>query len=77
MCGHVRLSSDVSEIKLVFSIPPHRPTPNFAELERGASGCRPTSAPERVAVGRTGYKTRAMEAAQDAIKSARDRAQLN
>jgi putative SOS response-associated peptidase YedK len=29
MCGHVRLSSDVSEIKLVFSIPPHRPTPNF------------------------------------------------
>jgi hypothetical protein len=26
----VRLSSDVSEIKLVFSIPPHRPTPNFA-----------------------------------------------
>jgi putative SOS response-associated peptidase YedK len=30
MCGRVRLSSDVSEIKLVFSIPPHRPTPNFA-----------------------------------------------
>jgi putative SOS response-associated peptidase YedK len=29
MCGRVRLSSDVSEIKLVFSIPPHRPTPNF------------------------------------------------
>jgi hypothetical protein len=29
MCGSVRLSSDVSEIKLVFSIPPHRPTPNF------------------------------------------------
>ena len=27
MCGRVRLSSDVSEIKLVFSIPPHRPTP--------------------------------------------------
>jgi putative SOS response-associated peptidase YedK len=25
-----RLSSDVSEIKLVFSIPPHRPTPNIA-----------------------------------------------
>ena len=25
-----RLSSDVSEIKLVFSIPSHRPTPNFA-----------------------------------------------
>ena len=30
MCGRVRLSSDVSEITLVFSIPPHRPTPNFA-----------------------------------------------
>ena len=30
MCGRVRLSSEVSEIKLVFSIPPHRPTPNFA-----------------------------------------------
>jgi putative SOS response-associated peptidase YedK len=29
MCGRVRLSSDVSEIKLVLSIPPHRPTPNF------------------------------------------------
>lgn len=29
MCGRVRLSSDVSEIKIVFSIPPHRPTPNF------------------------------------------------
>jgi putative SOS response-associated peptidase YedK len=29
MCGRVRLSSDVSEIKLVFSIPPHRPTANF------------------------------------------------
>ena len=26
MCGRARLSSDVSEIKLVFSIPPHRPT---------------------------------------------------
>jgi putative SOS response-associated peptidase YedK len=30
MCGRVRLSSDVSEIKLIFSISPHRPTPNFA-----------------------------------------------
>ena len=29
MCGRVRLSSDVSEIKLVFSIPPGRPTPNM------------------------------------------------
>jgi putative SOS response-associated peptidase YedK len=30
MCGRVRLSSDVSEIKLVFSIPPDRSTPNIA-----------------------------------------------
>jgi putative SOS response-associated peptidase YedK len=30
MCGRVRLSSDVSEIRLVFSIPPERLTPNFA-----------------------------------------------
>jgi putative SOS response-associated peptidase YedK len=30
MCGRIRLSSDVSEIKLVFSIPPDRPTPNIA-----------------------------------------------
>ena len=28
--GHVRLSSDVSEIKLAFSIPPERPAPNIA-----------------------------------------------
>src|SRR6202007_1985762 len=30
MCGRVRLSSVVSEIRLVFSIPPDRPTPNIA-----------------------------------------------
>src|SRR6516164_5168288 len=30
MCGRARLSSDVSEIKLVFRIPPERPTPNIA-----------------------------------------------
>jgi putative SOS response-associated peptidase YedK len=30
MCGRARLSSDVSEIKLVFGIPPERPSPNFA-----------------------------------------------
>jgi putative SOS response-associated peptidase YedK len=30
MCGRARLSSDVSEIKLVFGIPPERPTPNIA-----------------------------------------------
>src|SRR5260370_17325462 len=29
MCGRARLSSDVSEIKLVFSIPAERPTPNI------------------------------------------------
>jgi len=29
-CVAARLSSDVSEIKLVFSIPPHRPTPHIA-----------------------------------------------
>jgi putative SOS response-associated peptidase YedK len=30
MCGRARLSTDISEIKLVFFIPPHRPTPNIA-----------------------------------------------
>jgi len=30
MCGRARLSSDVSEIKLAFRIPPERPSPNFA-----------------------------------------------
>jgi hypothetical protein len=30
MCGRARLSSDASEIKLVFSIPPDRPMPNIA-----------------------------------------------
>src|SRR5215469_8296200 len=29
MCGRARLSSDVSEIKLEFRIPPERPIPNF------------------------------------------------
>ena len=29
MCGRARLSSDVSEIRLAFSIPPERPTPNI------------------------------------------------
>ncbi len=35
MCGRVRLSSDVSEIKLVFSIPPEQPSPNFAPTWNG------------------------------------------
>jgi putative SOS response-associated peptidase YedK len=30
MCGRARLSTDVSEIKIAFAIPPERPTPNFA-----------------------------------------------
>ena len=30
MCGRARMSSDLSEIRIVFSIPPERPTPNFA-----------------------------------------------
>jgi putative SOS response-associated peptidase YedK len=30
MCGRARLSSDVSEIKVAFRIPPERPSPNFA-----------------------------------------------
>jgi putative SOS response-associated peptidase YedK len=30
MCGRGRLSSDVSEIRLRFVIPPGRPAPNFA-----------------------------------------------
>ena len=30
MCGRARLSSDVSEIKIAFRIPPERPTPNIA-----------------------------------------------
>jgi putative SOS response-associated peptidase YedK len=36
MCGRVRLSSDVSELRLVFSIPPQRPSPNFAPTWNGA-----------------------------------------
>lgn len=30
MCGRARLSSDVSEIRRAFAIPPERPAPNFA-----------------------------------------------
>ena len=29
MCGRVRLSSDVSEIRIAFRISPDRPIPNF------------------------------------------------
>src|SRR5580704_17935259 len=31
MCGRARLSSDVSEIKVAFRIPPERPAPNIAK----------------------------------------------
>ena len=30
MCGRARLSTDFSQIKIAFRIPPDRPTPNFA-----------------------------------------------
>jgi len=30
MCGQARLSTDFSEIRIAFRIPPERPTPNFA-----------------------------------------------
>jgi hypothetical protein len=36
MCGRVRLSSDVSELKIRFSIPEDRPPPNFAPTWNGA-----------------------------------------
>jgi putative SOS response-associated peptidase YedK len=36
MCGRVRLSSDVSEIRIAFSIPPERPLPNCAPIWNGA-----------------------------------------
>jgi putative SOS response-associated peptidase YedK len=29
MCGRARLSTDISEIKIRFRVPEHRPTPNF------------------------------------------------
>jgi putative SOS response-associated peptidase YedK len=36
MCGRVRLSSDLREIKIAFAIPPERPSPNFAPTWNGA-----------------------------------------
>jgi SOS response associated peptidase (SRAP) len=36
MCGRVRLSSDLSELKIRFSIPEDRPSPNFAPTWNGA-----------------------------------------
>jgi putative SOS response-associated peptidase YedK len=36
MCGRVRLSSDVSEIKIAFGIASERPMPNFAPTWNGA-----------------------------------------
>jgi len=32
MCGRVRLSTDVSEIKIAFRVPPERATPNFPPI---------------------------------------------
>jgi len=60
MCGRGRLSSNVSEIKLVFSIPPKRPAPGFAaswdvaptaNLPIGATMTGPGSQPRFDAVG--------------------------
>ena len=42
MCGRARLSTDFSEIKIVFNLPPDRPMPNFAptwNLDGGALSC--------------------------------------
>jgi len=36
MCGRVRLSSDLREIKIAFGIPPERPAPNFPPTWNGA-----------------------------------------
>ena len=36
MCGRVRLSSDVSEIRIAFRIPPERPIPNFPPSRNAA-----------------------------------------
>jgi hypothetical protein len=48
MCGRARLSSDVSEIKLFFSIPLHRPSPQHrAQLERGADRSAPAGCVRR------------------------------
>src|SRR5690348_4809064 len=36
MCGRVRISSDLSQLKVRFVIPPDRPLPNFAPPWNGA-----------------------------------------
>src|SRR6516165_4284986 len=36
MCGRVRLSSDVSDIRIAFRIPPERPIPNFPPSRNAA-----------------------------------------
>ena len=41
MCGRAHLSSDVSEIKIAFAIPPERPTPDFMlNTQRGSASTR-------------------------------------
>ena len=48
MCGRARLTSDVSEIKLVFSIPPWScPAGGLAEQPRNDTGCEGTQHPSR------------------------------
>lgn len=59
MCGRARLSSDVSEIRLVFSIPPHRTTPNLAP----SSNVAPTDPPPVVR-----YDRRAGERSLDVMR---------
>ena len=61
MCGRARLSSDVSEIKIAFGIPPERPTPNFAPswkwrrpIRRRSSITTPRTASRRLEVMRWG-----------------------
>jgi putative SOS response-associated peptidase YedK len=58
MYGRARLSSDFSEIKLAFSIPPERPSPTFAPSWNVA----PTDPPPIVR-----YDTKANEHSLDAI----------
>ncbi len=38
MCGRARLTSDVSELKRIFSVPPESPAPNFAANWNAAPG---------------------------------------
>jgi hypothetical protein len=59
MCGRARLSSDVSEIKLAFRIPPERPMPNIARRWNVA----PTDTLPVVRYGRQGPSAKIFSAA--------------